>query len=64
MLQNKADQKKLIIGYRIEKMPDNPDLFKAVVTIQGSVFQGTGTTKKEAKHQASKAACVMLGLEN
>ncbi|KAJ9658742.1 hypothetical protein H2198_003488 [Neophaeococcomyces mojaviensis] len=63
MPKEKAEQEKFAVSYQIERTPNKSNSFKAVITVQESTFEGTGSTKKEAKHQASKEAWMMLGFE-
>jgi hypothetical protein len=48
--------------YDIEPSPVHPSQFRARVSVNGSVFDGEASTKKQAKHLASKEACHALGI--
>jgi hypothetical protein len=48
--------------YDIEPSPVHPSQFRARVAVNGSFFEGEASTKKQAKHLASKEACHALGI--
>lgn len=48
--------------YDIEPSSVHPSQFRARVSVNGSIFDGEASTKKQAKHLASKEACRALGI--
>ena len=48
--------------YDIEPSLVHPSQFRARVAVNGSSFEGEASTKKQAKHLASKEACLALGI--
>ena len=62
MLKEYADKHGLVPVYVVAELSNVPPLFGATVTLDGSSFEGRGKQKKEARHQAAKAACTVLEL--
>lgn len=48
--------------YDIEPSPVHPSQFRARASVNGPFFEGEASTKKQAKHLASKEACHALGI--
>lgn len=49
-------------SYSIVPSPTYPASFLAYVTMNGSRYEGSARTKKQAKHFASRAACRAIGI--
>lgn len=65
VLKEKGDIAGFVPKYNfqnISQTPQTPPNFKAVVSFWEYVFEGSGRTKNQAKHEASKEACKSLGL--
>lgn len=63
ILKEKGDVAGFVPAYNFKHVSSAPPLFKAVVSFQDYVFEGSGRTKQHAKHTASREACIALGLE-
>jgi dsRNA-specific ribonuclease len=48
--------------YTSDMISLEPPVFKERVTLQGVTEEGTGRTRKEAKHRASQKACQRMRL--
>jgi len=48
--------------YSITQLSLVPPIFQAVVRFDGSTYEGEASTKRKAKHLASKCACSGLGI--
>lgn len=48
--------------YDFERLSLDPPLFEATLRHEGCVYKGEASTKKEAKHLASRNACFSKGL--
>jgi len=65
VLKEKGDVAGFVPKYNfknVSQTPQTPPNFKAVVSFWEYVFEGSGRTKNQAKHEASKEACKSLGL--
>lgn len=62
ILKEKGDKAGFVPSYNFKQTQLMPPLFKAVVSFQDYVFDGSGRTKQQAKHVASREACNALGL--
>lgn len=62
-LKEKGDRHGFVPAYNIQRVSLTPSVFKAVVSVQGYVFEGRGRSKQQAKHMASREACTALGID-
>ena len=62
ILKEEGDRSSLQPIYTAQQISVVPPEFKVAVNFRGIDFFGRGTTKRQAKHEASKAACESLGL--
>ena len=46
-----------------ERLRIHPPSFQARVNVQGRWFEGTGSTKKMARHHACREACIAMNIE-
>jgi hypothetical protein len=61
-LKEHGDQIGVLPGYDYERISFVPPSFRARVVFKEIKVTGEGKTKKQAKHQASKEAWILLGL--
>lgn len=62
-LKEHGDSLRVLPSYEQESDKQAPPTFKVTVTFQNITATGSGRTKKEAKHEASRNMCSMLGLK-
>ena len=62
ILKEHGDHIGVIPDYEVETLSLVPPQFRVTVTFKGSRFEGWGSSKKEARHKASKQACRCLRL--
>lgn len=62
-LKEHCDQQGEMMRYNEKCLRAYPPYFKATVHIQGLSFDGNGSSKKMARHHASREACVALHIE-
>lgn len=62
ILKEKGDVAGFMPQYNCKQITLMPSLWKAVVSFQDYVFEGSGRSKQQAKHVASREACKALGL--
>jgi len=61
-LKEHGDQQGQLMNWDEECLRAYPPHFKATIHVQGLSFDGTGSTKKMARHQACREACLALGI--
>lgn len=49
--------------YRVDELSRIPPRFQATVVVDGSTYQGTARTKKLARHEAARVACLEMKIE-
>ena len=62
-LKERGDQQRVTPLYTEQTVKLAPPTFRVAVEFQGNTFEAWGSSKKEAKHEASKKACNHLGLK-
>jgi len=48
--------------YSKEPVPTEPILWKTILSFKGQTFEGTGTSYKQAQHEAARQACMYFNL--
>lgn len=61
-LKEKGDAMGTCPQYDVGTLRQYPALFRATVSLQGRSFDGEGSTKKQARHEAAKKACGGMGV--
>ncbi|KAK1808399.1 hypothetical protein LTR12_017248 [Friedmanniomyces endolithicus] len=61
-LKEKGDAMGTSPLYEVKTLRQYPALFRATVSLQGRSFDGEGSTKKHARHEAAKKACRGMGV--
>ncbi|KAK5673928.1 hypothetical protein LTS10_013300 [Elasticomyces elasticus] len=61
-LKEKGDAMGTCPQYEVTTLRQYPALFRATVSLQGRSFDGEGSTKKQARHEAAKEACRDMGV--
>lgn len=59
-LKEHCDQQGELVRYNEERLRAYPPYFKATVHMQGLSFDGTGSSKKMARHHACREPCIAL----
>lgn len=62
-LKEAGDKVGFVPRYRFEEMSGDSPAFRSVLAFRDRVFEGTGSSMKRAKHEASKKACRSLGVK-
>lgn len=62
-LKEYGDRFGSIIEWNSKQMSMSPPLWRAMVIVDGVIFEATAGNKKEAKHKASQIACQALSIE-
>lgn len=62
-LQEYGDQNEFKPFYRYRELSDGSPYFHASVIVDGTLYEGVAATKKQARHEAAKKACIAMGIE-
>lgn len=49
--------------YTVNELPRDPPRFSANLAIDGSTYEGAAKTKKQARHEAARKACLEMDIE-
>lgn len=63
MLKEHCERHGEQVQYQEEQLPLYPHCFKVTVRAQGLSFEGIGSSKKVARHLASKEACIGMHIK-
>ena len=61
-LKEYGDQRGWVPEYVVERRSEIPPEFRAILSCQDFTFEGTSRTKKQARHQAAREACLFFKL--
>lgn len=62
-LKEYGDKHEFVPTYHVMEMCRVPPRFRAIVTVDGSVYVGTAKTKKQARHEAAREACLEMEID-
>lgn len=62
-LKEHSDKQGLEAIYRVDELSRIPPRFRATVVVGGLTYKGTARTKKLARHEAARVACLELKIE-
>lgn len=62
-LKENSDKRGLLPTYDVEELSQFPPRFLAIVTLEGSTYEGTAKTKKQARHEAARKACLDMKIQ-
>lgn len=62
-LKEHGDQYGFVPTYEVVELSSVPPQFQATATVEGSSFEGIAKTKKQARHEAAKKACLTLHIK-
>lgn len=62
-LQEYGDQNEFKPFYRYRELSDGSPYFHASVIVDGTLYEGVAATKKQARHEAAKKACLAMNIE-
>lgn len=63
-LKEYGDQHGFAPVYKVIELSRVPPYFQASVMVEGSLFEGHAKTKKQARHEAAKMACLEMDIED
>ncbi|KAK5069403.1 hypothetical protein LTR51_008653 [Lithohypha guttulata] len=62
-LKEHSDKHGLVPTYKVDEVSKIPPHFRAFVMVDGSTYTGTAKTKKQARHEAAKEACLEMDID-
>lgn len=63
-LKEYSDKHGMALTYRVDELSKVPPRFRAIVVVdETSTYVGTAKTKKQARHEAAKEACLEMDIE-
>lgn len=62
-LKEHGDQHGFVPVYKVTELSGMPPQFQASLMVEGSLFEGLAKTKKQARHEAAKTACLRMDIE-
>lgn len=62
-LKEYGDKHEFVPMYHVTEMCRVPPRFRAIVTVDEAVYVGTAKTKKQARHEAAREACLEMEID-